>query len=73
MILNLVLGEGIRVESQNCYLGLCLCLGLRYGSGLKMRPIFARKLLNNTKIGVGWRNKVGIPKFVILFSVGVCG
>ena len=31
---------------------------------LEMRPIFVRKLLN-IKIGVGYRNKAGIPKFVI--------
>ena len=34
---------------------------------LEIRPIFVRKLLNNTKIGIGWRNKAGIPKFVILW------
>ena len=32
---------------------------------LGMRPIFARKLVNNTEIGIGLRNKAGIPKFVI--------
>ena len=41
--------------------------------GMEMRPIFVRKLLNNTKIGVGWKNKAGIPKFVIYVSLGVCG
>ena len=30
-----------------------------------MRPIFERKLLSWTKIGVGLKNKAGIPKFVI--------
>ena len=34
---------------------------------LVMCPIFVSKLLNNTKIGIGWRNKAGIPKFVILW------
>ena len=38
-----------------------------------MRPTFVRKLLNNTKIGIGWRIKAGIPKFVIKVSIGVCG
>ena len=32
----------------------------------KMCPIFVRKLLNNTKIDIGWRNKAGIPKVVNL-------
>ena len=32
-----------------------------------MGPIFVSKLLNNSKIGIGWRNKAGIPKFVILW------
>ena len=41
--------------------------------GLEMCPIFVRKLPNNTKVGVGWRNKAGIPKFVIKVSLGVCG
>ena len=41
--------------------------------GLEMCPIFLRKLLNYTKIGIGWRNKAGIPEFVIKVSVGVCG
>ena len=41
--------------------------------GLEMRPIFVKKFLNSTKIGVGWRNKAGIPIFVIFVSVGVCG
>ena len=40
---------------------------------LEMCPIFEGKLLNNTKIGIGWRNKVGIPKFITKVSVGVCG
>ena len=40
---------------------------------LEMSPIFVRKLLNITKIGVGWNNKAGIPKFVIQHFVGVCG
>ena len=40
---------------------------------LEMYPIFVRKLLNNTKIGVGRTNKAGIPKFIIKVSVGVCG
>ena len=52
-----------------CYLGLC---GYDMEVCLKMCPIFARKLVNNTKIGVGWTNKAGIPKFVIYTSVGVC-
>ena len=32
---------------------------------LVMCSIFVSKLLNNTKIGIGGRNKAGIPKFVI--------
>ena len=40
---------------------------------LEICPIFVRKLLNNTKIGVGRRNKAGIPKFIIKVSIGVCG
>ena len=49
MILNLVLGEGIRLESQNLlFRSLFLSVVC-----LEMRPIFVRKLLNNTKIGVG--------------------
>ena len=40
---------------------------------LDVCPIFVRKLLNNTKIGFGWRIKAGIPKFVIKVSIGVCG
>ena len=34
---------------------------------LVMCPIFVSKLLNNTKFGIGWSNKAGIPKFVILW------
>ena len=41
--------------------------------GLKMCPIFVRKILNNTEIGIGGRNKAGIPKFFTQTSVGVCG
>ena len=41
--------------------------------GLEMCPIFVRKLLNNTKTGVGWRNKAWISKFVIKVSLGICG
>ena len=53
MIVNLVLGEGIRVESKNCYIGLCSCLWLRYGSGFGNGPTFVRKIRNNIKIGIG--------------------
>ena len=35
---------------------------------LEMCPIYVRKLLNNTKIGIGLRNKAGVPKFVIYVS-----
>ena len=31
---------------------------------LEVRPIFVLKLLNNTKISIGRRNKVEIPKFL---------
>ena len=34
---------------------------------LEKRPIYTRKLLNNTKFGIGWRNKDGMPKFVICY------
>ena len=40
---------------------------------LETRPIFERKLFNNTEIGIGWRKKSGIPKFFTKASVGVCG
>ena len=40
---------------------------------LVMCAIFVSKLLNNAKIGIGWKNMAGIPKFVIQLSVGVCG
>ena len=40
--------------------------------GLEIRPIFVRKLLNNTKIGIDCKNKAEIPKFVIKVAIGVC-
>ena len=40
---------------------------------LEMRPIFVRNLLNNTEIGIAWRNKAGIPNFFTWASVGFCG
>ena len=40
---------------------------------LVMCPIFVSKLLNNTKFGIGWSNKAGIPKFVILWLRYGCG
>ena len=53
IILKLVLGEGIRLNPEICYLGLPWCLWLRYGCGLEMSPIFVRKHLNNNKITIG--------------------
>ena len=56
--INLVLGEGIRVESRNLLFSPFLCLWLGYGSSLVMCPIFVSKLLNNTKLEIGWNLEI---------------
>ena len=61
----MVLGEEWGRNHEICYIGLCSCLLLRYGGDLANAPIFVHKILYDTKIGVGWRNKAGIMKFVI--------
>ena len=56
---KLVWGEGIRLESRNLLFRSLVVFVV------KKRPIFVRELLNNTKISIGLKHKVGIPKFVI--------
>ena len=56
---------GIGWRKENCYLGLCWCLWLRYVNGFGNVPYIFKKVQNNTEIGIGWLNKAGIPKFVM--------
>ena len=46
---------------------------LRYGGGFGNESYICTKILYDTKFGIGWRNKAGIPRFVIKVSFGVCG
>ena len=49
-----MLGEGIRLESRNLLFGPPLVAVVKiWKCFLEMRPIFVRKLLNNTNIGIG--------------------
>ena len=52
-----MLGEGIRLVPRNLlFRSLFLSVDKIWKWVLEMRPIFVRKILNNTKIGVGGTN-----------------